>query len=571
MSRQRTAKPSVSPPAAMGLPLWLGAVLLFVVTFIAYAPSLRGDFIWDDDDYVTNNPTLNDAHGLYRIWFEFGATRQYYPLVYTTFWVEKHVWGLNPIGYHVVNVLLHAAGALLLWRVLVTLKIPGALLAAALFALHPLHVESVAWITERKNVLSGLFYFAAALAYLQIDDVRPSARRYAVATALFLCALLSKSVTCSLPAALLLVQWWRHGRISQRDVVRLAPFFAIGIALGLTTAWMENTHVGAGGPEWDRSFSVRVITAGHAFWFYLAKLVWPNPLIFVYSKWTINAAAVLHYAYPLLAIGLVTGLFVLRRQIGRGPITALLLYAGTILPALGFFNVYYAIRYSPVADHFAYLATVGPIVIVAAGLVRFMDRQTQGSRVTFVPGVVVCIILVTLTWRQCGIYQNLETLWVDTIQKNPDAGIAHLNLGSLRLKQGRNAEAVSLFRRSIELEPPTAIAHFNLGTALLNENRVDDAIQEFSEALGLQPDYPKCLANLGNAYLTKGRPGDAIVPLTRAIELKPDYSLAHQNLAAAFERLERFVEAERHYREAARLNPADRASLLSAERLRNRH
>lgn len=571
MSRQRIAKSRVSPPAATGLPLWLGVALLFVVTFISYAPSLQGDFLWDDDDYVTNNSTLNDAPGLYRIWFEFGATRQYYPLVYTTFWLEKHVWGLNPIGYHVVNVLLHAAGALLLWRVLVTLKIPGALLAAVLFVLHPLHVESVAWITERKNVLSGLFYFAAGLAYLRIDDVRPSARRYAATMALFLCALLSKSVTCSLPAALLLVLWWRHGRISTRDVVRLAPFLALGVALGLTTAWMENTHVGAGGPEWDRPTAVRLITAGRAFWFYLEKLVWPSPLIFVYSKWTINTAAVLHYGYPLSAIGLVMGLLALRRRIGRGPITAMLLYAGTIFPALGFFNVYYAIRYSPVADHFAYLASVGPIVLVAAGLMRFMTRQTQGSRAALVPGVVICIVLATLTWRQCGIYQNLETLWVDTIQKNPEAGIAHLNLGSLRLKQGRNAEAVSLFKRSIELEPPTAIAHFNLGTALLNENRVDESIVNFRAALELQTNYPKCLANLGNAYLTKGRAADAIEPLRRAIELKPDYALAHQNLATAYEQLGRNEDAERHFREAARLNPADRASLLSAERLRNRH
>lgn len=571
MSRQRTAESRASPPAATGFPLWLGAALLFVVTFIAYAPSLRGDFLWDDDDYVTNNPTLNDAHGLYRIWFEFGATRQYYPLVYTTFWLEKHVWGLNPIGFHVVNVLLHAAGAMLLWRVLMTLKIPGALLAALLFALHPLHVESVAWITERKNVLSGLFYFAAGLAYLRIDDVRSSGRRYAAAMALFLCALLSKSVTCTLPAALLLVLWWRHGHISRRDVVRLAPFFALGVALGLITAWMENTHVGAGGPEWDRSMAVRFVTAGRAFWYYLEKLLWPNPLIFVYPKWSIDTAAALQFLYPLSVLCLVAAFFALRRRIGRGPITAVLLYAGTILPALGFFNVYYAIRYSPVADHFAYLASVGPIVLVAAGLMRFMNRQAQGSRAALIPGGVICIVLASITWRQCGIYQNLETLWVDTIQKNPDAGIAHLNLGSFRLKQGRNAEAVSLFKRSIELEPPKAIAHFNLGTALLNENRVDEAIVNFRAALALQADYPKCLANLGNAYLTKGRAADAVAPLMRAIELKPDYALAHQNLATAFEQLGRIVDAERHYRDAARLNPADRASLMSAERLRNRH
>ncbi|MEK6644250.1 MAG: tetratricopeptide repeat protein [Planctomycetota bacterium] len=549
---------------------WIGVAVLLLITFIAYLPALRGDFIWDDDDYVTKNPTLNDLDGLRRIWFEIGATRQYYPLVYTTFWIEKHIWGLNPLGYHVVNVVLHGVGAGLLWLILRRLAVPGALLAAAVFALHPLHVESVAWITERKNVLSGVFYFAAALAYLRSNESKSRIRASVLSLVLFVFALSSKSVTFSLPVALLLVQWWRSGRIRERDASLLWHFFILGLMVACLTVWMENTNVGAGGPEWHRPALVRLLTAGHAFWFYLGKLVWPDPLIFVYPKWNLGSARWIGYAVPMCAVALVASLFALRTRIGRGPIAATLFYAGTIFPALGFFNVYYAIRYSPVADHFAYLASLGPIVLLAAAWSLLVKRTTTSALVSISGGAAMCLLLGVLTWNQCGVYRDLESLWTDTIRKNPTAAMAHLNLGSIRQKQGRHADAAELFRKTLDLEPPTSIAHFNLGTSLLNLNRTDDAITQFEAALRLQPNYPKCLANLGNAWLTKGRAAEAINPLTQAVEFKPDYALAHQNLATAFEQLGRFAEAERHYREAARLNPQDRASLNSAERLKLR-
>jgi hypothetical protein len=192
--------------------LWL-AVALVALTLIAYYPAIRGGFIWDDDRYVTDNALLRSVDGLGKIWFKPGATIQYYPLVFTTFWIERHLWGLAPAGYHVVNVVLHAASAFLVYLIMRGLAVRGAVVVALLFALHPVHVESVAWITERKNVLSGLFYLAAAFVYLRANgwltsaDARPSPRAYAATLALFACALLSKTVTATLPAALLLVIW----------------------------------------------------------------------------------------------------------------------------------------------------------------------------------------------------------------------------------------------------------------------------------------------------------------------------------------------------------------------------
>jgi hypothetical protein len=287
---------------------WFISLLLLGLTLAAYLPALHAGFIWDDDDYLINNRTLHDLPGLQRIWFETSATPQYYPLVHTTFWLEYHLWKLNPLGYHLDNVFLHALAAILLWRVLLKLPVPGAWLAAAIFAVHPVNVESVAWVTERKNVLSAVFYFAAALAYLRfavpdnppdtndkrrettgkkLEEKQAGSTRwcwYVAALILFVGALFSKTVTTSLPAALLLVFWWKRGRIGLRDVLQLLPFFAVGVGLSLHTSWLEKHHVGASGAEWALSFFDRCLIAGRALWFYAGKLVWPAELTFIYPR-----------------------------------------------------------------------------------------------------------------------------------------------------------------------------------------------------------------------------------------------------------------------------------------------
>jgi tetratricopeptide (TPR) repeat protein len=540
-----------------------------LATIAAYLPAFRGEFIWDDDDYVTQNQTLRSLDGLRRIWLEFGATRQYYPLVYSTFWVEYHLWGLNPFGYHAVNILLHGLAAGLLWRVLIRAGIPGAFWAAAAFALHPVQVESVAWITERKNVLSGVFYFAAALAYLRFLDARaqglPSRglnSAYLAALALFACALLSKSVTCSLPAALALLIWWRDEGLRSRDVVPLLPLFALGAALGLTTAWMENTHVGAGAPEWARPFTVRFITAGRAAWFYLGKLLWPHPLIFIYPKWSVDPRQWAQFLYPLSVLALLIALYGLRGRIGRGPLAAALFFWGTLLPALGFFNVYYALRYSPVADHFQYLACAGPFAVIAAGGAR-LARRCKGvlpPKAAAAIAAAPLIVCAALTWSQCAAYRNLESLWKDTLAKNPGAASAYLNLGAIHQARGEWRDAERCYRRAMELDAPDPKVHFNLGTVFLRQGDSDGAILQFRQALALQPDYPKCLVNLAEALRVKGALDQTIECLARAVALQPDYALARAYLGDALLRAGRAADAVVHLEEAVRLNPKDEAS-----------
>jgi len=357
-SHQRTLSLAPSHDGRLADNSWLLALVLVIVTFVVYQPIWRAGFIWDDNPHVTENVNLRSVHGLYRIWSEPKASQQYYPLQLTAYWIEYHLWGLRPFGYHLVNVLVHALNALLLWKVLRRLDVAGAWVAAAIFAVHPVQVESVAWISELKNLLSAMFYLLALLAYLRFRPLPGAGQSgseyrgfYALAIILFLCALLSKTVACSLPAVLLVLIWWKNGRITARDIWPLAPMFVLGAGLGLMTAWLERHHVGAEGTEWSLSLLQRCLLAGRVLWFYMGKLVWPHPLIFIYSRWEIDARVWWQYLFPAAALALLAGLWFLRTRIGRGPFATALCFAAILGPALGFFDIY-PFRYSYVADHF---------------------------------------------------------------------------------------------------------------------------------------------------------------------------------------------------------------------------
>ena len=530
---------------------WPAAGLLLVaITFSAYFPALGGGYIWDDDDYVTANDTLRSVQGLGRIWGEIGATPQYYPMVHTSYWLEYHLWGLNPAGYHLVNVLLHATSAMLLWRLLARLGLPGAWAAAAIFAVHPVHVESVAWITERKNVLSGVFYLSALLAYLRFGfepgetTPRNTRRRwYGLSLLLFLAALLSKTVAGSLPAAVLLILWWKRGRIRWVDVYPLVPFFVLAIALGLLTATMEKHHVGAQGGEWNFSPADRCLIAGRALWFYAGKLVWPTYLTFIYPRWQIDSGSWWQYLFPGMALAVIAVLWLLGRRIGRGPLAAVLFFAGTLVPALGFFNVY-PMRYSFVADHFQYLASLGLIVLaVGAGAQAVTGRGTRGRQagVAFVACLVV--VLGALTWRQGHVYANLQTLWRDTLTKNPAAWLAHNNLGLILSENGNVDEAIAHLDEALRLFPDYVEAHNNLGIALAGQGRTDEAIRHYTRALQLQPNHPEVHTNLGAALARQGSIEDAIAHHTKALRLQPKLAEAYNNRGNAYGKMGDFARA----------------------------
>jgi len=533
--------------------------------------------VWDDDDYVVENPMLRSAEGLRRIWTDTAATPQFYPLTHSTFWVEYQMWGIRPAGYHAVNILLHAASALLLWAALRRLRVPGAWLGAALFALHPIQVESVAWITERKNVLSGLLYLAACLAYLRfarIDDGPKDSSEprswgmYAAASGLFVCALLSKTVTATLPVTLALVMWWKHGRLGKRDLLPLAPMVAAGAIFGGLTAWLERFQVGAEGAEWSLSLLQRVLLAPRIVGFYLGKLAWPADLTFIYPRWTIRPGDPAAWVWLVALVAMLVALWGLRDRIGRGPFTASTYFVVTLGPALGFVNVY-PMRYSFVADHFQYLACIGPLALAGAavwlGTAAVMKRR--GSTATSVARVSASVVLVgalvLLTSAQARIYESLEVLWRDTLAKNPEAWAAHNNLGAMLGGKGSLEEAADHLEETIRLKPDHAGAHANLGVVRARQGRLGDAVGLFERAVALEPDDGGSRILLGEALARTGRAGEAEVHLVRAVELDPDDPRGHHLLADALVRQARFEQAIPHYRAVLAKLPEDFSSNLN--------
>lgn len=609
-----------SGPTAMGRPpffaalfgpqptVWAGLAIV-AMTALVYSPLRNAGYIWDDDDYVTQNGNLLSFEGLQKTWLAPRSLPQYYPLVHTTFWVEHKLWGLAPVGFHLVNVALHATSALLLWYLLLRLDVPGAWLAAAIFAVHPVMVESVAWITERKNVLSLTLALLSMHAYLCFAPLRQrteaetlpnlaSRRRwYLLSLVTFAGALGSKTVVATLPAVLLVIFWWKRGRISRRDVIPLLPFFALGISLGMFTVWLERHHVGAQGEEWNFTFVDRILIAGRAAWFYATKLVWPHPLIFFYPRWQIDQRIWWQYLYPLAACGLVLALYAVRPTIGRGPLAAVLIFGGVLFPALGFFDVF-PMRYSFVADHFQYHASIALISLIAAGVAMLAARLASTWKpIADALAIAVLAALSLLSYQHMHVFYDQETLYRDTIARNPQCEAAYVNLGTYFGRMGRlkdsldlaseglnqfpnNAEmhkilAAALLRlgdrdgfspgqldaiilhlnTAITLKPGDASSHTYLGDALLADHRPSEAHEHFRQALAIDPAKSEALLGIGSVLALQGDAAGAEDYFSRAVSQNPDSARAHYSLAILLLDGPRSDEAVGHLQTALRINP----------------
>jgi hypothetical protein len=435
---------------------WLWGFLLIALVCIAYARVFDAGFIWDDESHLTRNPCIVGPLGLKEVWTS--ARAVYYPLVLTTFWTLHKVAGLAPWPYHCLNVLLHAGSAVLLWQVLRQLNVRGAWLGAALWALHPVMVQSVAWVTELKNTQSGFFYLFSIFCFLKWDgqpritpitrirvteDPRASRRRFrnrrslmfALALVSFVLATLSKPSVVMLPVVLALCIWWRTGRIRWRDVAALAPLVLVSALASLWTILEQKFHAGAIGAEWAQTLPERLIIGGRAIWFYVAKLAWPHPLIFIYPRWKIESSQLIAYLPLVAALGGLLALWLNRAKWSRAVFFAATYYVVSLFPVLGFFSVYF-FRYSFVSDHFQYLASMGPLALAGAGIVTGCSRLAAlrrlsalpstsrhatsqgsgvaGSAVATTPLVGICgvvlFLLVVMTLRQTAVYNNPVTM-----------------------------------------------------------------------------------------------------------------------------------------------------------------
>ena len=531
------------------------ALVLGALTLAIYRPAWHGGFIWDDDRYVTNNHLLIAPDGLRQIWFSLAAPSQYFPLAYTLLRIERSLWGLDPTGYHFINIFVHLANALLVWWILARLKIPGAWFTAAIFAVHPVQVESVAWISELKNVLMGFFFLLTLSGWIEYVDPKDGARRqrfYFAALICFALALFAKSTACTLPAALLLILWLKQKPIGRRQIFEIVPFVVMAFGVGLVAIWWEKYHQGTRtlvslGPL------ERILIASRAVWFYLSKIFWPSNLTFIYPQWKINPADPLSYFWLVLTAAAGALIYYLRRFVGRGPEVAALFFVTTLAPLLGFIMLY-TFRFTFVADHYQYLACIGPIALASAGLVT-LGQPSQGLRWSVAAlGAVVLATFCFLSVRQATMYRDVETLWRTTITKNPDCWMALNNLGVVQVEKGDVEGAMDKYQQSLRLNPDYPEAHYNLGNALLHQGRIDDAIRECEIALKLLPYEPDAHVVLGNAFLAKDDLDQASREYVKALTVRPDDANAHYNLGLVWQKKGDTERASREFQTANKLD-----------------
>ncbi len=557
---------------------------LVVLVLVAYIPAMNAGFIWDDDVLLTNNPLIKAPDGWWRLWWT-TETKFYFPVTWTTFWLEWRLWGMNAAGYHVTNILLHAAGALLVWRALDRLAVPGAWLGALLFAVHPVNVESVAWISERKNTLALFFFVATLLCYWRAED-GSSRRWYWMSVLLFGLALLSKSTVVMLPVVLLLCAWWRRGQITSTDWVRSGPFFLLALISGLATLWFQTHHTGdlgtgGGGPH---SVGVSLALIGWTFWFFLFQILAPVGLGPMYARPRFDEASLMSFFPLALLVATLLALGLTRRRWIRAPQFAVGYFLVMLFPVLVVAN-FLVWGTPPRDDHMLHLPMIGIVALVAAGWSAMKFPRANALAAVLVLGLGV------LTWQHCRIYRDKETHLRATIDRNPRAAQAHYNLGVVLIEQRRFAEAETHLRQAIALRPRFVLAYLNWGVVLASQGRLEEAIEKLQAAERLKPHWPQIHFNLAMVLDSLGRTPDAIEHLERAVALSPDnvearyrlgcllvkqgqtrrataafrevvrqnpaHASAHYNLGLSLLRQYQPADAYRHVAEAARLNPQD--------------
>jgi len=582
-------------------------LIIILLTLVVYIPAMQGGFIWDDDSHCTEDRLVAAGDGWWRIWLypqprivarPGGAVVwNYFPMSRTSFWIERRLWGLNPLGYHVVNVFLHGLNAVLLFSILRMLRLPGAWLAAAIFAVHPVNVETAAWVTQLKTLLSTFFFLCAVAAYLRYEDGRGT-KCYVAGCVLFLCALLSKTATVMLPVVLILMRWYMGRRWAVRDFLKFAPFFALSAIMAAVSIIYERYFIGSSGHEWEPSFAQRVARAGMITWFYLAKILFPYGLSFNYPRWPVDASSAITYlpSVAVVVVGLV--LWWGRRGWGRPLLLGLGYFFINLFPILGFFNIF-GMRYAHVADHWQYLSCIGVMALAGGGLAALpgwlarADGATRAHVVRYATGAscfVILVLLGVLTWRQGYAYRDLETLWKHTLEREPRSWLANNNLGTILMarrdwdgamhhfQQAVQAEptyaetyvnmgnvvmlqredwesAERYWRTATELDPKRPRAQYHLGVALARKGGIAEAIECWRWAVKIRPSDAQALQALGWGLALTGQTDEAISYLQLALELQPDLATARLELVNAYVSRRQFPEAVLQAREGLEQTP----------------
>ncbi|HTQ39598.1 MAG TPA: tetratricopeptide repeat protein [Pirellulales bacterium] len=546
-----------------------GAAIIVIATCAAYLPAINGGFVLDDDALVTRNSSVKASDGLYRIWFT-SEPLDYWPITNTVFWLEWRLWGMNPIGYHITNLVLHIINSLLIWVVLRTLEIPQAFLAAAIFALHPVNVESTAWIAQLKNLLALFFFLLSILFYLKAGFTRTSfnstkvystilspfdwlegKKSYWISLAVFVFAMLSKTSVVVLPLILLLVVWWQLGRVTWKDFLRTVPFFLVCIALTVVTLWFQKEHTG--NILRDVTLLDRLLGAGATIWFYLYKAFLPFDLSFVYPQWHIDSHDFVWWL-PLIATIIITLILIWKRQTSRGRPTlfAWVFFCVALLPVMGFSDVGF-MQHSLVADRYQYVAIIAVASIVSAYGSYFFQRLRWPL---FMPAAAIMLLtLFLLTFQQASLYHDAVNLYTATLIKNPESPLIHYNLGVAYKDTGEPVRAREQFEQAVKLFPSYVDAIYGLGILCAENADFQGAINYYKRALELDSNNAEVHNNLGFALNQLGNPQEAFEHFKKAVELKPDLAKARNNLGIVLAQKGQIQEAITEFESAIRVDP----------------
>jgi tetratricopeptide (TPR) repeat protein len=548
---------------------WLGVAAIVLAVFWVYSPSIHGDWLWDDDWYITSQPLLRNLNGLWKFWFAPGSWVEYYPVEETLLWIEWHLFGNDTLGYHVVTITLHALNALLVWRLLARLGLRKAWLGGFLFAVHPAAVDSVAWIAETKNTLSTLPCLLAMIVWVDFENDRKP-RDYALAFFYFALALLCKIAVAPLPFVLVLYAWWKRRRISGRDLAAVAPFLAIAVILAAISIAAGGVYAQQSGKTPDAlpslDLAARIALAGQSLGVYFAHLVWPVGLLPNYPQWTIGAPSPLAFIPCLVVVAVFVVLWLRRARWGAPALLALGAFVLFLAPFTGLVNVSY-MAFTWVMDHYLYLAMIGPIGLVIAALDSIDARLPAQWRISVTGAATLIATLLAFEARgYAGAFVDEATLWGYTAERNPGDWLAHDNLGKAQLLANQPDDAVKSFSTALLLRPGRAQTHLNLGRAFVALNRLNDGLFQYDTALAIDPTDAEIYNQKGVAFIQADRAADALAPLQRAVELRPHYAIGLENLGIALAITGHLDEAVERFHASLAANPDDPATHVNLGR-----
>jgi protein O-mannosyl-transferase len=572
MSKKR--KPFRQPPQRLSrfffdthwaIRVALGLAVIVLAVVLAYLPALTGGFVLDDGFLITNNELVNAPDGLYRMWFT-TQSPDYWPATNSMFWIQRRLWGASTVGYHASNVLLHIVACVLVWINLRRLSIAGGVLAAVIFAVHPVNVESVAWISQCKNTLSMVFLLLSTVWFLNWET--PSSRSssaaetsgglvkgrhcYLLSLSAFLLAMLSKGSVVMLPVLLLtIIRWKRNFR--RGDFLCIAPFFAVAIALGAVNVWFQ-TH-GVEAASQASGFTERLLGAGGVVCFYLYKAILPIDLMFVYPQWRVNVGSVLWWAPLATVLGVTMILWRYRNAWGRPILFAWFFFCTALAPVMGFTDTSF-MRFSHVADHYQHLAILAVIALAGAGFGVWIDCGDKfPRRAAMVVAAMVVGVLIILAGQQSRSYKDARTLYETTLRQDPNSPFARNLLGIALLDAGQYEDAIEECRKAIGVKPDYVEAYFTLGDIYARMRQYSAAIENYEQVLELDPSSLQAHFNLAGVFKEQGEYDKAVEYYGTVIDSYPQYEPAYVNLGIVFLQMNQVEESLEQFRQAARIAP----------------